>query len=354
MMGTAIGSDETTPTTGTPAGLDLVRGVSEYLDGLLGPRGRRAAMAALGVLAVCLSVVSGLPTSLRAWVHDRPEYRLDPDEVRLDPPPPPWLRRGPEILFKDVASILGGAESASSLDLDLGAIASVLKKIPWVEEIISVRRRYPAGITVAIAYRRPVAFTMVKEVDTEGHSRTITYFIDARGVILDRIPPGDNVDPKALPELIELAYLKAPAIEEPGNSWSRPGAGDDLPAPDEAALEAAALAEFLLDRAAEDGWPVTPDGRTRCRPVAISLGGDEEEQRKNILVRIDGDQETIWILWSEDPSQALRAGPDAMKKWRIFQDWVGRGGLSKDPDGDYLRFSIAGLVWEDSPVQEDL
>ena len=348
MIGTAIGSDETTRPNGTPGAPDLVRGVTEHLDALLGLRGRRAAVAALGVLVLCLIVVSGLPTRLRAWVHDRPEYRLDADEIRLDPPPPLWLRHAHDRLIEPLSSILGAGGPASALDLDLGAIASVLKKVPWVEEVRSIRRRYPAGINVAIAYRRPVALWTLEEPDPHGVPRTITFFIDARGVILDRIPPGDDVDPKALPELIELSNLKAPAIEEPGTSWSRPGAGDGTPVPDEAAMASAALAEFLLDRAAEEGWPVTPDGRTRCRPVSITPGNGKDE--RNLFVSLEGiNNLEVWILWSEDPGRSPGFGPDDRKRWRIFREWVGGGGPSKAPAGAYLRFTIAGLVWEGTP-----
>lgn len=69
------------------------------------------------------------------------------------------------------------------LTVDLGTIASGLRRHPWIREA-SVYRRFPGQLIVEIEERVPRAIVAAKKL----------YYVDEQGAIFTRLLPGDSVD----------------------------------------------------------------------------------------------------------------------------------------------------------------
>lgn len=69
------------------------------------------------------------------------------------------------------------------LTVDLGTIASGLRRHPWIREA-SVYRRFPGQLIVEIEERAPRAIVAAEKL----------YYVDEQGAIFTRLLPGDSVD----------------------------------------------------------------------------------------------------------------------------------------------------------------
>jgi hypothetical protein len=109
-------------------------------------------------------------------LRDRSEYRLPATEIAITPPPH-WV---PHDLVAQVTERASLPNDLSLLDERLvDDVAEAFRHSPWVDEVVSVTKSYPAKLTVVLSYRRPVAMVEVKQGK---------YPIDAGGVLL---PPQD-------------------------------------------------------------------------------------------------------------------------------------------------------------------
>src|SRR5207249_1180584 len=105
-------------------------------------------------------------------LEGRPEYRLPATGISITPPPH-WV---PHDLVAQVAERANLPRDLSLLDERLvDDVAEAFRHSPWVEEVVSVTKLYPAKMTVVLSYRRPVAMVEVKQGK---------YPIDAYGVLL--------------------------------------------------------------------------------------------------------------------------------------------------------------------------
>lgn len=102
----------------------------------------------------------------------RSEYRLPATKIEITQTPH-WV---PHNLVELVVEHANLPAELSLLDDNLvGDVAEAFRLSPWVEEVVSVRKSFPAHITVVLNYRRPVAMVEVKQGQ---------YPIDMRGVLL--------------------------------------------------------------------------------------------------------------------------------------------------------------------------
>lgn len=110
-----------------------------------------------------LVVLTGLfLPRLKSYLPDlsgRSEYLLPANEIEFTQPPH-WVPR--DI----VNQVVEAADLPSKLALlDDGLvqeIADAFRLNPWVEEVVSVTKSYPAKVVVVLTYRRPVAMVDVK------------------------------------------------------------------------------------------------------------------------------------------------------------------------------------------------
>jgi hypothetical protein len=106
----------------------------------------------------------------------RSEYRLNADRIQINSPPH-WI---PHDLVAQALQQANLPEELSLLDEALVAdVAEAFRLSPWVEEVVSVRKSFPARVEVVLRYRQPVAMVEVKQGK---------YPIDGEGVLL---PPQD-------------------------------------------------------------------------------------------------------------------------------------------------------------------
>lgn len=117
--------------------------------------------AALLVLIGGVSVYIAGPVAW-SWLPDltrRPEYRVKADEIRFTEPPP-WI---PRTFLHDVIREGGLPEELSLLDDGLvDHVAAAFQKDAWVDRVVSVRKDFTQHLTVAIEYRKPVAFVVTE------------------------------------------------------------------------------------------------------------------------------------------------------------------------------------------------
>ncbi len=122
------------------------------------------------------TVIAGLfLPRLRELLPDLPnrsEYRLSATQIEVTKPPH-WI---PHNFVEQVVDQADLSHELSLLDDNLVAeVAEAFCHSPWVEEVVSVKKSYPARVVVGLNYRRPVAMVEVRQ----GH-----YPIDGHGVVL--------------------------------------------------------------------------------------------------------------------------------------------------------------------------
>jgi hypothetical protein len=109
-------------------------------------------------------------------LSERGEYLLPSSEIEITQPPH-WV---PRQLLHDVIENANLPEKLRLLDATLvHDVSEAFRLNPWVEDVVSVTKSYPAKVVVVLNYRRPVAMVEVKQGQ---------YPIDSHGVLL---PPQD-------------------------------------------------------------------------------------------------------------------------------------------------------------------
>ena len=145
---------------GTKSARAWLRGAVAWL---LGP-GRKTLLA-----AVVVGVVAGAVFKYKDRLLDSPEYRLDPRQVEITPPPD-WVRCDlcTEV-FRDPT--LDGTLSIANDDL-VERIAQAFERHPWVSRVVRVVKRHPPRVLVELEYRRAACMVEVPggllPVDVEG------------------------------------------------------------------------------------------------------------------------------------------------------------------------------------------
>jgi hypothetical protein len=97
------------------------------------------------------------------------EYQVDPSKIVITPQPP-WIHSEIKAEVIRDASFDG---PLSILDSELTVrMATAFAAHPWVARVERVSKRYPSGLEIVLAYRKPVAMVEVQDgalpVDVEG------------------------------------------------------------------------------------------------------------------------------------------------------------------------------------------
>ena len=166
----------------------------------------RPVTLATAAIVVCVAM---LWPSVRRYIPDlasRAEYRLETAKIRITQPPR-WV---PTNLVEQVSDQANLPAELSLLEPNvLRDVAEAFALHPWVEEVVSVRKSFPAAIDVELTYRRPVAMVQVRQG---------VYPVDPSGVLL---PPHDfsAADSKNYPQISGvLSTPQGPA----GTDWGDP------------------------------------------------------------------------------------------------------------------------------------
>jgi hypothetical protein len=303
------------------------------------PSGRLANARARSPIAIVILAVILLGSYLgflafRAavvWLGDQPAYQLRFVDIRLDPPPPPWYRGGSDAFLQDVRRRARMPERFSLLGLKAEELKRAFVCSPWIEEVLGITYR-PLGVTVRLAYRRPVALVEITPVEK--------YPIDESAVILpleglDLDPAGVNSEPVLL--TIKGLGLSAPQDPRPGIEW-KPRAGTTEIAPGNAHISASAkLAGFLKEKMAGIDRMANPG----LNFLYINPMDPAEKYRGLFLWNHD---ERTYVLWGEAPGEERADELRAEEKWVKMVEWSRTEKQRTLPEGRFWRIVRSGLI----------
>ena len=157
-------------------------------------------------------------------LSDQPEYAVTVNNIHISAPPE-WV---PSDITQQVYNRAGLPDRMSLLDEGLvQQVSDAFRLHPWVKSVERVEKHQPTGVTVALTYRKPVAFVEVPDG---------LYPIDADGILL---PPRDfrQTDVGRYPIISRVTSVPS---------------GNGQPWDDPVVLGAARLAEILIQKN-EDG-----------------------------------------------------------------------------------------------------
>src|SRR5262249_32274039 len=144
-----------------------------------------------GLLTLVYVGKQGVILAIR-WLHQRPEYQLPFEEIKLADPPPAWFRGGARAFLKQVQDNVSELEVLPLMELKPDRIEQDFKLFHWVERVRRVEYP-PRGIVVHLDYCKPVAF-----ISTRGGNKPT--LIDRNGNVL----PADDIDAEKLGPLIKV------------------------------------------------------------------------------------------------------------------------------------------------------
>jgi hypothetical protein len=133
-----------------------------------------------------------------------PEYHVGRDQIEITPTPE-WIHG--DVLgevYRDAE--LDGRLSIADDNL-VERVARAFARHPWVAKVVQVRKRYPAAVTVDLAYRRPVCM-----VEVPGGLVPV----DVEAVLL---PPQD-FSPVEATHYPRLAGIEQKPTARPGERWA--------------------------------------------------------------------------------------------------------------------------------------
>ena len=253
--------------------------------------------------AVAMTIIM-IPVLARRMpkLNDRPEYRIGSEQVSISTPPA-WI---PSDLTQQVFVRAGLDENQSLLDATLSErVAAAFHTHPWVQEVRSVRKTFPARMHVEVIYREPAA--MVKGVD--GY-----YPIDRHGILL---PARDfsDADIERYPVIERVASVPMGKL---GESWGDP-----------AVSGAAELAATLnAKREGKDSWWSELELTAILMPRRVALIEDADELEYEL--RTKGGSE---ILWGRGPNSRHPGELAVAQKLQRLSEYQRDFGGFDDPHG---------------------
>ena len=255
--------------------------------------------------AVAMTIIM-IPVLARRMpkLNDRPEYRIGSEQVSISTPPA-WI---PSDLAQQVFVRAGLEENQSLLDATLSErVAAAFHTHPWVQEVRSVRKTFPARMHVEVIYREPAA--MVKGVD--GY-----YPIDRHGILL---PARDfsDADIERYPVIERVASVPMGKL---GESWGDP-----------AVSGAAELAATLnAKRDGKDSWWSELELTAILMPRRVALIEDADELEYEL--RTKGGSE---ILWGRGPNSRHPGELAVAQKLQRLSEYQRDYGGFDDAHGPY-------------------
>ncbi len=278
------------PTAGLPAGRDLNR-IARIL--IL----RRDALLIVGVILVATLTARVIWLRVRADVFRGSEYQLSLDDIEITPPPS-WIRGNVKAEALRDGSL---DEPLSLVDENLTEqIAKAFALHPWVARVERVTKRYPAGASVDLVYRKPVAMVEVPDG---------LFPVDSRGFLL---PSADftAAEARTYPRIADVTSQPMGPV---GTSWN-----------DASVTGAARIAEVLTPI-----WNELRLYQIRRRPAASQ---SRAEGGEFYLITRTGNV----IPWGNPPDDELPPEPSAAEKIARLKKYAAEHG-SLDNSGRCAR-----------------
>jgi hypothetical protein len=272
---------------------DVVRPRGGLLRSLAGPGRWVLLLAVLAAAAGGLWFITW--DHVRDHVFSAAEYRLDPRNIEVTPPPP-WIRTDVKAEVIRNASL---DAALSVLDENLTVnIAQAFALHPWVAKVTRVSKHHPARVEVEVVYRQPVVM-----VEVSGGLLPV----DGDGVLL----PSDDFSPAEARKYPRLSEVKTVPIGPQGTRWgdARVAGGAKL-----AALLMADWQAFKLARIV----PTVP-------PAGVRSSDDTSYE----LVSQGGTR----ILWGHAPGSERAGDPSAADKLERLKRYLAQHGSFEAASG---------------------
>jgi hypothetical protein len=236
---------------------------------------RRDVLLIAGVVLAAAFAARAIWLQVRSDVFRGAQYQLTLHDIETTPIPS-WIRSD----VKAEALRDGSLDEPLPLtDDDLSErIAKAFALHPWVASVTRVSKRYPAGATVELVYRRPVAMVEVPDG---------LYPVDIHGVLL---PSGDFTAAEAR-DYPRIAGVSSQPFGPVGTPWNDPHVTGG-------AKIAAQLAQV---------WKVL--GLYQIRPLQQQIKLNNAEMQFELVTRGGAT-----IAWGSTPGQELPAEPTAAEK----------------------------------------
>ena len=256
------------------------------------PGGLARSLAGPGRWALLVAVLGSAAGGLwfTTWDHVRAhvisavEYRLDPANIEVTPPPP-WVHTNVKAEVIRNASL---DASQSVLDENLTVnIAQAFALHPWIAKVTRVSKHHPARVKVDVVYRQPVAM-----VEVSGGLLPV----DGDGVLL----PSDDFSPAEARKYPRLAEVKTVPIGPQGTRWG------DARVTGGAKLAALIMADWQAMKLA------------RIVPTVPAAGVRSGDDISYELVSLGGTR----VLWGHAPGSERSGDPAAADKLERLQRYL--------------------------------
>ncbi len=231
-----------------------------------------------------------------------PEYAVTAENIQVSELPE-WV---PANLVQQALKQAGLPARMSLLDKGLiGQIAAAFSLHPWVEAVERVEKHHPAGVSVTLRYRRPVAMVEVRDG---------LYPIDENAVLL---PPRDfrQSDASKYPIVSGVQSVPAGGVGQP---W-----GDTV-------VTGAARVASLLTRSDASGKPYWQALALNRIDAPARLSADDRLDDLIFRLRTRGGSR---IIWGRAPGTGHPGEVTAEKKIRRLQDYLANFGRYETAHG---------------------
>lgn len=287
-------------------------------------RARRWVAVALGGLLTS-GLIYAVARAVGSWLADQPTYQLPFRSIRLEPPPPRWYRGGAAAFLEDIRRRARRPETLPFLKLTAKELwLDFERSSPWTEKVRRIDYQ-PLGVTIELAYRRPVAM-----VEAETASRKAIYLVDRSAVLL----PPQVVDLDLLRQESGLIMIKGEHLSDPldrqfGLPWKpRPGISDLAPGND-LIPAAARLAAFLLEKMRSIDRAANP-------ALDIRYINPMDPGCRGLFL---WNAESTYILWGRDPGTKT----NDEERWAKLCAWGRTERERRIPPGDFWEIGPSGV-----------
>jgi hypothetical protein len=261
--------------------------------------GRAKRLTIMGAIIAALVV----GTCYMVWQEVGPhvlasgQYQVEPDQIRVAPAPPPWVRSD---IKSDVIHQARLDGPLSIVDRDLTVrIAAAFAAHPWVARVERVSKQFPSGLDVLLSYRKPAALVEVQE-GAGGLP------VDAHGVLL----PTKDFSAQDADEYPRIGEIHSKPLGSMGTAWGDP----------------------CVVGAAQIAAELAPDWKTlglfRIVPAERKPARTGVEYTYALVTR-SGTK----IHWGRSPATTMPGEIPAAKKIAQLKRYASQNGSLDDPDG---------------------
>ncbi len=275
---------------------------------------RRVWVAGAATLAGFALLFWAVAHSLRERMLHAPRFRVQAENIVLEPSPPPWIRRS---VVQEVIDHTRWEEPLSVLDAQLAKkLYEAFSLHPWIARVERVVLLAGPRVQVQVRYRKPVLM-----VEVPGG----LFAVDEQGVLL----PSEDFTPEQAARFPRLGGVRSQPSGPPGTPWGDP-----------AVQQAARVASQLAD--VWNAW-----GLYRLLPRRPPAAG-EKNRPAPLWFEIHTRHGTR-IVWG--PARGGSKVPSARQRKALLEQLVRQLGTLDDPQQPRLIDLLAAPRGRIAPLE---